>query len=128
MNKSWTVGGILAALVTLGGGLLTSCSPQESQVTLFQWEDYNADPFLAGYEARYGKKPATMIFADEDEAFAKMRAGFKPDVMGPCYYEFPRWREAGLLKPIDTSKLKNWNKLSPTLRELPGLSPGPATV
>ncbi len=56
------------------------------------------------HQARYGEKPATTIFADEDEAFAKMRAGFKPDVMGPCYYEFPRWKEAGLLAPIDTSK------------------------
>ena len=132
MKTGWTSflkmgGGILAALVIAGGGL-TSCSPSETQVTLFQWEDYVSQPFLAGYEARYGQKPATMIFADEDEAFAKMRAGFKPDVMGPCYYEFPRWQEAGLLKPIETAKLKNWSKLSPTLRELPGISAGPGKV
>jgi len=127
MKTGWKVGGILAALVIAGGGLL-SCSPPESQVTLFQWEDYVQPPFLAGYEARFGAKPATMIFADEDEAFAKMRAGFKPDVMGPCYYEFPRWREAGLIKPVDTTKLKNWNKISPTLRGLPGISAGPGKV
>ena len=119
-------GGVAAALIA--GGLLTSCSPPETQVTLFQWEDYVQPPFLAGYEARFGEKPATMIFADEDEAFAKMRAGFKPDVMGPCYYEFPRWREAGLLKPIDTARLKNWTKISPTLRNLPGISAGPGKV
>ena len=123
-----TGSGVLAALVIVGGGLLASCSSPNSQVTLFQWEDYVAQPFLAAYEAKYGEKPATMIFADEDEAFAKMRAGFKPDVMGPCYYEFPRWREAGLLKPIETAKLKNWNKLSPTLRALPGISAGPGKV
>ena len=48
--------------------------------------------------------------------------------MGPCYYEFPRWKEAGLLQPIDTTKLKNWNKISPTLRNLPGISAGPGKV
>ncbi len=48
--------------------------------------------------------------------------------MGPCYYEFPRWKEAGLLQPIDTAKLKNWNKISPTLRNLPGISAGPGKV
>jgi spermidine/putrescine transport system substrate-binding protein len=96
--------------------------------SLFQWEDYMNPPFYADYEKRYGEKPNITMFADEDEAFAKMRAGFKPDVMGPCYYEFPRWRDAGLLQPIDTTKLKNWTKISPTLRNLPGISAGPNKV
>src|SRR5262249_40948391 len=93
-------------------------------VTLFQWEDYMDPPFLAQYQAQFRERPNIAMFADEDSAFAKMRAGYKPDVMGPCYYEFPRWQEAGLLEPIDTSKLKNWSKISPTLRALPGISAG----
>jgi spermidine/putrescine transport system substrate-binding protein len=48
--------------------------------------------------------------------------------MGPCLYEFPRWKEAGLLQPIDTAKLKNWNKISATLRKLPGISAGGTKV
>jgi spermidine/putrescine transport system substrate-binding protein len=97
-------------------------------VTLFQWEDYMDPPFLADYKKQYHEDPNITIFADEDEAFAKMRAGYKPDVMGPCYYEFPRWKEAGLIQPIDTAKLKNWNKISPTLRNLPGISAGGTKV
>src|SRR5215472_7335520 len=96
--------------------------------TLFQWEDYMDPPFLAEYKSAYKENPNVAIFADEDSAFAKMRAGFKPDVMGPCYYEFPRWQEAGLLEPIDTTKLKNWSKISPTLRNLPGISAGQGKV
>jgi spermidine/putrescine transport system substrate-binding protein len=115
----------LAGLMAIGGTLAQAGS---GPVTLFQWEDYMDPPFLAGYEARFHEKPTISIFADEDEAFAKMRAGYHPDVMGPCYYEFPRWQEAGLLQPIDTTKLKNWNKLSPTLRNLPGISAGPNKV
>ena len=59
--------------------------------TLFQFEDYMDPPFVADYEKTYGEKPTIAIYADEDEAFAKMRAGYHPDVMGPCSYEFPRW-------------------------------------
>jgi len=114
---------IVAALVLLRPSR-TAEAPHPGQLVLFQWEDYMNPPFLHAYERTYKQPPSITIFADEDEAFAKMRAGFTPDVMGPCYYEFPRWQEAGLLEPIDTTKLKNWNRISPTLRDLPGLSAG----
>jgi spermidine/putrescine transport system substrate-binding protein len=122
--------GVIAACLTAyhfwpGRGAKRAVAPP---ATLFQWEDYMNEPFLAEYVRRYGEKPSVAMFADEDEAFAKMRAGYHPDVMGPCYYEFPRWREAGLLQPIDTTKLKNWNKISPTLRNLPGIAAGPNKV
>ncbi|MBV9991812.1 MAG: extracellular solute-binding protein [Alphaproteobacteria bacterium] len=103
-------------------------APHPGQLVLFQWEDYMNPPFLHEYERKYKEPPKITIFADEDEAFAKMRAGFTPDVMGPCYYEFPRWQEAGLLEPIDTKKLKNWDKISPTLRNLPGIDAGHGKV
>src|SRR5882757_461444 len=119
----WSLGGIAAALILSGCGKGAS-----GPATLFQWQDYVAPAFYADYEKAYGEKPATTIFADEDEAFSKMRAGFKPDVMGPCLYSLPRWKDAGLLQPIDTSKLKNWNKLPPALRDLPGISAGPGKV
>ncbi len=97
-------------------------------VTLFQWEDYMDPPFLAQYKKQFHEDPNVSIYADEDEAFAKMRAGYHPDVIGPCYYEFPRWKEAGLLAPIDTAKLKNWSRISPTLRALPGIGAGGTKV
>ena len=122
-----------AAAVAVGAAILVLVPGSASRagsgpVTLFQWEDYMDPPFLADYEKQFHEKPNVAIYADEDEAFAKMRAGYHPDVMGPCSYEFPRWKEAGLLQPIDTSKLKNWNKISPTLRNLPGISAGPGKV
>src|SRR5262245_14516033 len=109
-----------------------SCSKGESVAAdtpvLFQWQDYVEAPFLAEYEAAFDDQPQTAIYADEDEAFAKMRAGYKPDVMGPCAYEFPRWQEAGLIQPIDTGKLKNWNKIALALRSLPDIAAGEGKV
>jgi spermidine/putrescine transport system substrate-binding protein len=115
----------------VGGVLLLIASARlahSAPATLFQWEDYMNPPFLSAYEKAYRETPNVSIFADEDSAFAKMRAGYKPDVMGPCYYEFPRWEEAGFLEPIDTTRLKNWSKISPTLRNLPGIGAGPGKV
>jgi len=131
MRKSLLIGGLAIVAVAAAGAYVLH-RPQDGgedgPVTLFQWEDYTSDVYLADYQKTYGEKPQTAIYADEDEAFAKMRAGFKPDVMGPCYYEYERWREAGLLKPIDTTKLKNWNKISATLRALPGIDAGDGKV
>ena len=124
MKAAWLVGGAMTLV-----GALAGCGKEESKpATLFQFQDYVEAPFTAAYEAQFHEKANTSIFADEDEALAKMRAGYKPDVMGPCLYSLPRWKEAGLLKPIETAKLKNWNRLSPTLRGMPEIQAGPGKV
>lgn len=130
MRKSLVWVGLAAVAIAAGSFYLVHrpAGRAPGPVILFQWEDYTNAAFLAEYQASRNEKPQTAIFADEDEAFAKMRAGFKPDVMGPCYYEFPRWKEAGLLKPIDTARLKNWSKISATLRNLPGMDAGNGRV
>ena len=126
MKAAWLVGG---AMTLVGALALVGCSKEASKpATLFQFQDYVEAPFTAAYEAQFHEKANTSIFADEDEALAKMRAGYKPDVMGPCLYSLPRGKEAGLLTPIDTAKLKNWNRLSPTLRNMPEIQAGPGKV
>ncbi len=99
---------------------LSSAAAADQEVTLFTFETLANDELLGEYVAKYGAKPQTQVFADEDEAFAKMRAGYAPDVMGPCSYEFGRWQEAGLLQPIDVTKLKYWPVIAPTLKKIPG--------
>jgi spermidine/putrescine transport system substrate-binding protein len=94
---------------------------ESEEPLLFTWENWNNPPFLAEYKEKYGVEPQTAIFADEDEAFAKMRTGYKPDVMGPCSYEFGRWQEAGLIQPIDVTKLKNWKDIPDYLKNVPGM-------
>ena len=122
----------IATVGALALGALAACGPSgqtaDDTPVLFQWEDYVVEPFLKEYQATFNDQPQTAIYADEDEAFAKMRAGYKPDVMGPCAYEFPRWQEAGLIQPIDTSKLKNWNKIATALRALPDVDAGDGKV
>lgn len=99
----------------------TAVATSDGEAILFTWEDWENPPFLAEYKEKYGKEPMSSIFADEDEAFAKMRAGYKPDVMAPCSYEFERWQEAGLIQPIDVTKLKYWKDIPASLKNIPGM-------
>ncbi len=110
---------LFASAISLAA-FLAPAAAQEGEVTLFTFETLANDPLLTEYVAKYGAKPNTAVFADEDEAFAKMRAGYVPDVMGPCSYEFGRWQEAGMLQPIDVTKLKYWPVIAPTLKKIPG--------
>ena len=37
-----------------------------------------------------------------------MRGGFNPDLAHPCYNTIGRFRDAGVLQPLDVDRLKNW--------------------
>lgn len=57
-----------------------------------------------------------------------MKAGFRPDVAHPCYDKIARWNKEGLLQPIETAKIKNWDKIFPVFRNLPDLQAGEGKV
>jgi spermidine/putrescine-binding protein len=69
---------------------------------------------------KHGAAPTFAFFGDEEEAFQKLRSGFTADLAHPCSQSIVKWREAGLLKPIDTSRLPAWNDLIPEIRDMPG--------
>ena len=51
-----------------------------------------------------------------------MRAGFTPDVAHPCVEDMDRWTDAGIVQPIDTSKINNWNNVFQRMRDTRGIS------
>jgi spermidine/putrescine transport system substrate-binding protein len=92
----------------------------EDHPTMFAWSGYEEEGFHPAYIAKYGESPNFSFFGDEEEAFAKMRAGFKPDLSMPCSYKIPQWTDAGMLAEIDVSRLSNWKDTIPSLKEVPG--------
>ena len=92
----------------------------EEQMTLFTWSGYDVQEFFPGYVEQHGTLPNLPVFADEQEAMTKLRAGFQTDVVHPCSARIGRWRDAGLLQPIDTSRLSNWPDLFDGLRGING--------
>jgi spermidine/putrescine transport system substrate-binding protein len=94
------------------------------QAIYFTWSGYDDPGFFPGYVAKHGSMPDTPIFADEEEAFLKLRGGSVVDVSHPCNNSIPRWREAGLLQPIDTSRLSNWPDVFDSLKTFEGAQDG----
>jgi spermidine/putrescine transport system substrate-binding protein len=117
-----TVAG-LACCVSLSIG--ARAFAEDKDLTIFDWAGYEAPEFHPKYTEKNGGEPAFTFFGDEDEAFEKLRAGFKADLAHPCSQSVVKWREAGLLEPLDTSKIAGWNDLLPGLMAMKDLATTP---
>lgn len=94
--------------------------PVDDQLLAFEWSGYELPQFFGAYIDKYGTQPSYTFFGEEEEALQKIRAGFSPDISHPCTYSTRRWRDAGILKPIDTSRLSNYGDVFASLKTLPG--------
>jgi spermidine/putrescine transport system substrate-binding protein len=93
-----------------------------TNLTYLTWGGYDDPAFRKPYTDKYGDGPTFNFYAGTDEAFAKLQAGYEADVAHPCIHDVKKWKDAGLLQPIDTSKLTSWNDLIPALRDAPALT------
>lgn len=90
-------------------------------LTVFDWSGYEDPAFYPAYVEKYGAEPDFTFFGDEEEAFQKLRSGFSADVAHPCSQSVVKWQDAGLLEPLDVSKLKNWDSVMPGFKAMKGL-------
>ena len=99
------------ALVAVGAMSLASSSAlaQDSELIIFDWAGYEDPEFFTAYTAKHGDSPTFTYFGDEEEAFQKLRTGFRTDAVHPCSQSVPRWIEAGLIAPLDTSRIDRWD-------------------
>ncbi|MEX2650498.1 MAG: extracellular solute-binding protein [Alphaproteobacteria bacterium] len=86
----------------------------------YTWAGYDVPEFWPAYVEKHGATPEIPLFADNEEAFQKIRAGFVVDVTFPCSSMTPRWRDAGILQPVDTARLSNWPDVIDELKVLEG--------
>ena len=113
-----------ATMVMMPVGSRSAFAASDDHPTVFTWEGWDVPELHQPYLAKHGESPNMAIFGDEEEAFAKMRAGFKVDLTQPCTYKVPIWKDAGILDPIDTSRLSNRDDLIPSLKTIPGTFEG----
>lgn len=111
---------LLAAVAFLP--LAASLARADGNLRVYDWAGYDDPTFFKSYMDKYKKKPSFSFYGEEEEARAKMLAGFKVDLAHPCSYNANRWREAGLLREIDVTKLKNYQNLSEKYRNLSGFT------
>ena len=113
-----------AAMVMMPMGSRSAFAGSDDHPTVFTWEGWDVPELHQPYLAKHGESPNIAIFGDEEEAFAKMRAGFKVDLTQPCTYKVPIWKDAGIIEPIDTSRLSTWDDIIPSLKTIPGTYEG----
>ncbi|MCG8620979.1 MAG: extracellular solute-binding protein [Proteobacteria bacterium] len=89
-------------------------------LVILDWGGYEDPTYHQEYIAKYGSPPSFSFFADEEEAFQKIRAGFQADLSHPCALNINKWREAGLIKAIDTTRLSRWGEVIAGLKNISG--------
>jgi spermidine/putrescine transport system substrate-binding protein len=89
------------------------------ELVMFTWAGYEVPEMHQEYIAKYGTSPSYSNWGDEEEAEAKMVAGYHPDTAMPCSYKVIKWTDRGFLKPIDESRLSHWGELIPSLHNVP---------
>jgi spermidine/putrescine transport system substrate-binding protein len=64
----------------------------------------------------------TAGFGSNEEAVAKIQAGFEADVVNSCVDEATlEMVNKGMYQPLDESRLENWDDIWPGMKELPGV-------
>lgn len=111
--------GIATVMLPVFSGPVKAAAADHPNV--FTWEGWDANEHHGEYFEKYGEYPNFSIFGDEEEAFAKIKAGAQFDVTHPCSYKVEIWRDAGIIQPIDTSRLKYWDRVIPSLKNIPGM-------
>ncbi|MEH6475717.1 MAG: extracellular solute-binding protein [Sneathiella sp.] len=112
---------ILKSLAALGVTysvmpVLAKTARAAGEVHYHTWSGYDAPELMADYIKKYGGMPKVSHIASEEESFTKMKTGWAPDLIHPGNYNVRRFKDAGLIKPIDTSRLKNFKNIIPSVR------------
>lgn len=90
-------------------------------LVVMEWGGYDVEDYCRPYVEKHGALPSFSIFGGEEEALAKVRAGFAADIMHPCNYSVGRFVNAGVTKAIDTSRLSHWKDIFPSLTTAEGV-------
>ncbi len=109
-KKTTLFAGALSAIA-----LASAAQAADPELLVFDWAGWEIEGVLTDYVAKNGQHPTYSFYGDDDEAFQKASSGFKADVGHPCVASLPRYKEAGLIEPWDTSKIPEFANLKPAL-------------
>ena len=117
-RRSFVKGMGAAGVLGLTSGLVPATNAFASTGRAFVWGGYDDDGLFGPYVEAHGS-PEYSTFGDAEEGLQKLKAGFEVDVAWPCQGEIARWVRAGVIQPLDTSRLENWGDMFPEVRDLP---------
>ena len=121
INRRRFLNGLASAGLAVTILPLTRPARAQSDLTVFTWAEYDNPMFHQPYVDAHGTSPDFSIFGEEEEALQKMRSGFTPDVSHPCTSNVQRWKDAGVLRPIDSSRIEEWDNIFPSFKDIKGV-------
>lgn len=106
---------IVAIMILSGCGGSKSATPA-GDLNVYTWAGYDTPDFNQGFYDQYPDVNVEFSYmASDDEAFAKMNTGGAADVILPVWHDV--YVEAGLMQPLDTSRLTVWDSIPDKLKE-----------
>ena len=106
------------SVIFIAGVVSTTKVFADEPGSVFLWGGYDDDGLFGTYAEEHGS-PEYSIFGDAEEGLQKLKAGFEVDLAWPCQGEIKRWVRAGVLEPLDPSRIDNWDEMFPEVRDLP---------
>jgi spermidine/putrescine-binding protein len=101
--------------------LVSRIANAKSSMKCISWTNYHVPPLHPQYVEKYAESPSATFMTDDEDAFQKLRAGFEVDTAHPNTTSVGRFRDAGLIKPIDVSRLKNWPDVFEEIKNVKGV-------
>ena len=89
----------------------------DDELVILDWAGYDDPEFVRPYIEMHGDAPTYSLFGEEEEAFNKLRAGFGADVSHPCSQSVSKWRDAGIIEPIDPTRIDRWDEVNGVMKE-----------
>jgi len=115
-NAAAAAAGVAFMTMPFGGARGT----EGQMINYFTWSGYEVPELHQPFIDKYGSSPDTSIFASAEDALQKIRAGYAPDLAHPCIDNVRKWFEAGILAPIDVSRLQHWPDVFTSLQTMEG--------
>ena len=99
----------------------TEISPADvtGSLTVLEWAGYDASDFWIDFKNKYPKATVNFEIGESDaDILTKAKAGDQSDIFHFYTGYQQQWVDEGLVQPIDTSKLKNWDKVPDSMKQL----------
>ncbi len=79
-------------------------------LTVLDWSGYEVPELWQPFAEQHPNVEVDFsFFAENPEALTKVQSGFEADLVHPCSSYWRLFVDAGLMQPIDTTRLKNWS-------------------
>ena len=95
--------------------MATAALAQDAELLVLDYPGFDDEGYHQTYIAKNGANPTFTFFGDEEEAFQKVRSGFRADVTHICGGSVTKWSESGIIEPWDTARITAFADLNANL-------------